>query len=306
MIPIKKRLGMIEKSDNEISIVKQCKLLDVCRSTLYYKPEGQESDLNLEIMAELDKQYLQTPFYGRKKMVAHLASLGINVNIKRVRRLMQLMDLKTIYTKANTSINNKEHAKYPYLLKDLIITHRNHVWATDITYIPMHRGFMYLMAVVDLYSRKVLNWSVSNTMDAEWCTEVLNQTIALNGTPEIFNTDQGSQFTSEIFIKVLKENNIKISMDGKGRAIDNIFVERLWRTVKYENIYLKEYKNGLDLQAGLIEYFDFYNHSRFHESLSNLTPGYVYENQPSYQHLSYFINKEKVAKKKEKELLKQQ
>lgn len=306
MIPLKKRMEMIEKSDNEISIVKQCKLLEVCRSTLYYKPEGQESELNLEIMAELDKQYLLTPFYGRKKMVAHLGSLGINVNIKRVRRLMQLMDLKTIYTKVNTSIANKEHTKYPYLLKDLAITHRNHVWATDITYIPMHRGFMYLMAVVDLYSRKVLNWSVSNTMDAEWCTEVLNQTIVLNGTPEIFNTDQGSQFTSEIFTKVLKDNNIRISMDGKGRAIDNIFVERLWRTVKYENIYLKEYKNGMDLQAGLIEYFDFYNYSRFHESLNNLTPGYVYENQPSYQHLSYFINKEKVAKKKEKELLKQQ
>jgi putative transposase len=148
MIPMKKRLDMVEKSDNEISIVKQCKLLDICRSTLYYKPEGQESNLNLEIMAELDKQYLLTPFYGRNKMVAHLASLGINVNIKRLRRLMQLMDLKTIYTKANTSISNKEHAKYPYLLKDLIITHRNHVWATDITYIPMHRGFMYLMAVL--------------------------------------------------------------------------------------------------------------------------------------------------------------
>jgi putative transposase len=302
---MKKRLEMIEKVDNELSIVKQCDLLDVCRSTLYYKPEGQESDLNLEIMAELDKQYLITPFYGKKKMLAHLASIGINVNIKRVRRLMQLMDLKTIYTKVNTSIANKEHPKYPYLLKDLIITHRNHVWATDITYIPMHKGFMYLMAVVDLYSRKVLNWSVSNTMDAEWCTEVLNQTIVLNGTPEIFNTDQGSQFTSDSFTKVLKDNNIKISMDGKGRAIDNIFVERLWRTVKYENIYLKEYKNGLDLQAGLIEYFDFYNHSRFHESLSNLTPGFVYENQPSYQHLSYFINKEKVAKKKEMELQKQ-
>lgn len=303
-MPMKKRLEMVEKNDNEISVVKQCQLLDVCRSTLYYKPQEQESDLNLEIMAKLDKQYLLAPFYGRKKMVAHLASIGIDVNIKRVRRLMQLMNLKTIYRKANTSVANKEHLKYPYLLKDLTFTHRNQVWATDITYIPMHRGFMYLMAVVDLYSRKVLHWSVSNTMDADWCTEVLNQTIILNGTPEIFNTDQGSQFTSEQFTKVLKDNNIKISMDGKGRAIDNIFVERLWRTVKYENIYLKEYKNGLDLQAGLIEYFDFYNHTRFHESLSNLTPAYVYENQPSYQHLSYFINKEKVAKKKEMELQK--
>jgi putative transposase len=228
---------MIEKTNNELSIVKQCKLLEVCRSTLYYKPEGQKSDFNLEIMAELDKRYLLTPFYRRKKRVAHLGSLGIDVNIKRVRRLMQLMDLKTIYKKPNKSLPNKEHEKYPYLFKDLIITHRNQVWATDITYIPVHRGFMYLMAVVDLYSRKVLNWSVSNTMDTDWCTEVLNQTIALNGTPEIFNTDQASTgaafgFTSETFTKALKDNNIKISRDGKGRAIDNIFVERLWRTVK--------------------------------------------------------------------------
>jgi putative transposase len=293
-------------SECEISIVRQCDLLDVCRSTLYYNPEGQESDLNLEIMAELDKQYQLTPFYGKRRMLLHLGTLGYQVNIKRIQRLMQVMGLVTLYPKPNTSLANKEHKKYPYLLKDLPITHRNQVWATDITYIPMKRGFMYLMAVVDLYSRKVLNWSVSNSMDAEWCTEVLNQTISLYGKPEIFNTDQGSQFTSDMFIKVLVDSEIKISMDGKGRAIDNIFVERLWRTVKYENIYLKSYSNGLELQKGLIEYFDFYNYSRFHSNLSNKTPGQVYEQQPSYQHLSYFINKEKRSKKENKGLLQQQ
>jgi putative transposase len=299
------RLKMVEMEENDISIVRQCDLLSVCKATLYYTPEDQESDLNLEIMAELDKQYLITPFYGKRRMLLHLETLGFCVNIKRIRRLMQLMGLITIYPKPNTSLPNKEHKKYPYLLKDLPITHSNHVWATDITYIPMKRGFMYLMAVVDLYSRKVLNWSVSNSMDAEWCTEVLKQTIALYGTPEIFNSDQGSQFTSDIFTKVLLDKNVKISMDGKGRAIDNIFVERLWRTVKYENIYLKAYANGLDLQKGLIEYFDFYNYSRFHDSLSNMTPGEVYKNQPSYQHLSYFINKEKRSKKEKEGTLKQ-
>jgi putative transposase len=302
---MKERIEMIEMENCEISIVRQCDLVGVCRSTLYYNPKEQESDLNLEIMAELDKQYLKTPFYGKRRMLLHLETLGFGVNIKRIRRLMQLMGLITIYPKPNTSLANKEHKKYPYLLKDLPITHSNHVWATDITYIPMKRGFMYLMAVVDLYSRKVLHWSVSNSMDAEWCTEVLNQTIVMYGVPEIFNTDQGSQFTSDIFTKVLLDNNIKISMDGKGRAIDNIFVERLWRTVKYENIYLKEYRNGHDLQKGLIEYFDFYNYSRFHDSLSNMTPGEVYKKQPSYQHLSYFINKEKRSKKEKEGLLKQ-
>ena len=304
-MPVKERLVLVEKDSESMSIVKQCDLLGICRSTLYYKPENQESDLNLEIMAELDKQYLKTPFYGKRRMLLHLGTLGFVLNIKRVRRLMQLMGLITIYPKPNTSMANKEHKKYPYLLKDLNITHSNHVWATDITYIPMKRGFMYLMAVVDLYSRKVLHWSVSNTMDAEWCTEVLNQTIILYGKPEIFNSDQGSQFTREMFTKVLLDNDVKISMDGKGRAIDNIFVERLWRTVKYENIYLKSYTDGLELQKGLIDYFDFYNHSRFHESLSNMTPSYVYEKQPSYTQLSYFINKEKRSKKEKEGTLQQ-
>ncbi len=296
---------MVEKGGSETSIVRQCDLVGVCRSTLYYKPTGQESDLNLEIMQELDKQYMKTPFYGKRRMTTHLNTSGYSVNIKRTSRLMQLMGLKALYPKPNTSLPDKEHEKYPYLLKDLDITHSNHVWATDITYVPMRKGFMYLMAIIDLYSRKVLHWSVSNTMEAEWCAEVLNQTISMYGTPEIFNTDQGSQFTSNIFTKTLKDNEIKISMDGKGRATDNIFVERLWRSVKYEDIYLKSYSNGLDLQKGLIDYFDFYNYSRPHSSLSNMTPAEVFEKQPNYQQLSYFINKEKRSKKEKEGLLQQ-
>lgn len=294
---------LVEMEDCEISVVRQCRLLSICRSTLYYQFQEDESDLNLEIMAELDRQYQKTPFYGKRRMLLHLDDLGFSVNIKRIRRLMRLMGLTTLYPKPNTSLANKEHIKFPYLLKDLVFTHRNHVWATDITYIPMQRGFMYLMAVVDLYSRKVLHWSVSNTMDAEWCTEVLKQTIVMHGTPEIFNTDQGSQFTSEMFTSVLLSNDIAISMDGKGRAIDNIFVERLWRTVKYENIYLKSYRNGHELEIGLVEYFDFYNYTRKHVSLSNMTPGDVHEKQPPYQQLSYFINKEKRSKKEKQGLL---
>ena len=303
--PLKERLKMVEKEERETSIVRQCDLVGVCRSTLYYKPTGQESDLNLEIMQELDKQYMKTPFYGKRRMTTHLNMFGYSINIKRTSRLMHLMGLKALYPKPNTSLPDKEHEKYPYLLKDLNITHSNHVWATDITYVPMKKGFMYLMAIIDLYSRKVLHWSVSNTMEAEWCAEVLNQTISMYGTPEIFNTDQGSQFTSNIFTKTLKDNEIKISMDGKGRATDNIFVERLWRSVKYEDIYLKSYSNGLDLQKGLIDYFDFYNYSRPHSSLSNMTPAEVFEKQPNYQQLSYFINKEKRTKKEKEGLLQQ-
>lgn len=267
---------MIEREHPELSINAQCKLLDLCRSSLYYKPVSQESDLNLKLMQELDKQYLKTPFYGTRKMTQHLQSLGYKVNRKRVSRLMKLMGLQTIYRKPNTSLPNKEHTIYPYLLSGLKIERANQVWATDITYVPMNKGFMYLMAIIDLHSRKVLNWSVSNTMEAEWCTQVLKETIAQYGCPQIFNTDQGAQFTSHIFTKVLLDNGVQISMDGKGRAIDNIFIERLWRSVKYENIYLKSYQNGTELQKGLHEYFEFYNQERFHQSLDYLTPQQVF------------------------------
>lgn len=227
-------------------------------------------------MTELDKQYLKTPFYGIRRMTAHLRGLEYVVNHKRVQRLMRKMGLEAVYRKPNSSLSNKEHQIYPYLLKGMKITKANQVWATDITYVPMAKGFMYLIAIVDLYSRKVLTWAVSNTMEAEWCAEVLKEAIEKFGKPEIFNTDQGSQFTSNIFTQVLKDNQVQISMDGKGRAIDNIFVERIWKSVKYEDIYLKSYQNGTALQNGLEKYFDFYNRERFHQSLSYQTPDKVY------------------------------
>jgi putative transposase len=260
---------------NKLSVVKQCELLDVSRSNLYYKPKGVGLE-NLEIMKLLAKQYYLTPFYGYRKITVLLQKMDYCVNEKRVRRLMKTVNWKTIYREPKTTISNKEHKKYPYLLKDLVITHKNQVWATDITYIPMAKGFMYLCAIMDLHTRFVLNWSVSNTMSADWCTETLQDTIAKYGSPEIFNTDQGSQYTSDVHIKALTDNGIKISMDGKGRAIDNIFIERLWRTVKYENVYLQAYCDGISLNKGLKDYFEFYNNERFHQSLDYETPFQMY------------------------------
>ena len=255
--------------------MQQCILLSINRSGYYYKP-ATESDENLEIMRFLDLQYYKTPFYGQKKLVAELIKLGYCVNVKRVRRLMEKVQWQTIYRAPRTTFSDKTSYKYPYLLKNLDITKVNQVWATDITYIPMRKGFMYLTAVIDLFSRKVLSWAVSNTMSAEWCVQALEQAMKKHGKPEIFNTDQGVQYTSEIFIKTLENNDIKISMDGKGRAIDNIFIERLWRTVKYENVYLNVYEDGLSLHKGLSKYFDFYNNERTHQSLEYKTPNEVY------------------------------
>lgn len=254
-----------------MSVVNQCRLLEIHRSGLYYKPRG-ESLENLKIMQLLDKQYFHTPFYGCRKLTFWLKDLGYDVNRKRIRRLMKIINWQTIYREPKTTVSNKEHKKYSYLLKGLEITHKNHVWATDITYIPMKKGFMYLSAIIDLHTRYVLNWSVSNTMSADWCAELLQEAIDKHGTPEIFNTDQGSQYTSEVHTKILLDNGIKISMDGKGRAIDNIFIERLWRTVKYENVYLQAYTNGITLYKGLKEYFGFYNKHRLHQSLAYGTP----------------------------------
>jgi putative transposase len=228
-------------------------------------------------MRWLDEQYFSTPFYGVLRLTALLQVAGYPVSVKRVRRLMKKVNWQTIYREPKTTISNKTHYKYPYLLKGLKIIRRNQVWAMDITYIPMEKGFMYLTAIIDLHSRYVIHWSLSNTMSAEWCTEVLKQAIELHGKPEIFNTDQGSQFSSEVFIKELKSNQIKISMDGKGRALDNIFIERLWRSVKYENVYLNVYENGLSLWKGLNDYFRFYNNERLHQSLEYKTPKEVYQ-----------------------------
>ena len=276
MINLEERKEMIEPQSSVLSISTQCEMLSVSKSSFYYVPAG-ESDENLAIMRMLDEQYFSTPFYGALRLTAILILSGYKVNIKRVRRLMKLVNWQTIYREPRTTISEKTHYKFPYLLKGLKIEKCNQVWAMDITYIPMKKGFMYLTAIIDLYSRYVVQWSLSNSMSADWCTEVLKEAIKNNGTPKIFNTDQGSQFTSDIFINTLIDNNIKISMDGKGRALDNIFIERLWRSVKYENVYLNVYENGLSLWEGLEKYFLFYNHVRIHQSLDYHTPKQRYE-----------------------------
>lgn len=275
MISSEQRKGMIEPCCPFLSISAQCQLLTLTRSGFYYIPMG-ESEENLAIMRELDEQYFSTPFYGVLRLTALLILAGFKVNKKRVRRLMKLMNWQTIYREPHTTISDKTHYKYPYLLRGLKIDRCNQVWAMDITYIPMKTGFMYLTAIIDLHSRYVVQWSLSNTMSAEWCNEVLQEAIKNHGIPEIFNTDQGSQFTSEVFINTLIDKGIKISMDGKGRALDNIFIERLWRSVKYENVYLNVYENGLSLWKGLEQYFQFYNQERLHQSLDYHTPNQKY------------------------------
>lgn len=275
MRSVYERKKMVETHSSSISVYSQLDLLSIPSSSFYYVPKG-ESTENLELLRIIDEQYFKTPFYGVNRLTALLRELGYRVNPKRVRRLMQVLDWRTIYRAPKTTMSNKEHKKYPYLLKDICINRINQAWSTDITYIPMRTGFMYLMAVIDLHSRYVLHWSLSNTMSADWCCEVLQETIEKHGKPEIFNTDQGSQFTSDVFIKVLTDNEIKISMDGKGRALDNIYIERLWRSVKYEHIYLNVYENGLSLWKGLEGYFRFYNNERPHQSLSYKTPAKCY------------------------------
>jgi putative transposase len=257
-----------------LSIVQQCALIGVSRSGLYYEPVG-ESPLNLKLMRLIDEQFLKTPFYGARKMCVVLNGQGYVVNRKRVKRLMHLMGIEAIYQKPRITVPDKEHEKYPYLLGDLAITRPDQVWATDITYIPMRRGFLYLVAIVDWFSRYVLSWELSNSLDVSFCIQAL-QTALANGRPEIFNSDQGCQFTSTDFTGQLKQKAITISMDGKGRALDNIIVERLWRSVKYEEVYIKDYEQGVDAYAGLCGYFGFYNNERPHQSLGYRTPSAVY------------------------------
>jgi len=226
-------------------------------------------------MKLIDRQYTKTPFYGSRRMRNHLRRADYKINRKRVQRLMRLMGLEAIYPKPRTSIPNKAHKIYPYLLRDVNIEHINQVWSADITYIPITGGFMYLVAVIDWYSRYVLSWRLSNTMGVNFCLEALEDALQI-ATPNIFNTDQGSQFTSLDFTGRLKEADIKISMDGRGRAFDNIFIERLWRSVKYEDIYLKDYQTVLELYNGLREYFRFYNSERPHQALGGIPPEMIY------------------------------
>lgn len=269
------RLGMIDRERPELSLVRQCSLLGVSRSSLYYQPVPASAE-DLELMALLDRQYLRTPFYGSRKMTAWLRAQGYQVNRKRVRRLMQAMGLEAIYRRPNTSKPAPDHQVYPYLLKGLEINRVNQVWTADITYLPMARGFLYLVAIMDWHSRYVLAWRLSNTLEVDFCVEALAEALS-KGTPEIFNTDQGSQFTSDAFTGMLLEQGIQISMDGKGRYTDNIFVERLWRSIKYEEVYLKAYQSGSEARSGIGAYLDFYNQERPHQALGYRTPREVFE-----------------------------
>jgi len=265
---------MVDRQHLSLSVVRQCKLLYISRSGLYYQPAG-ISEEDMTLMKLIDRQYLATPFYGARKIAAWLKSQGRQVNRKRVRRLMRLMGIKAIYRRPRTSTPAPGHKIYPYLLGGMEITRTNQVWAADITYIPMARGFLYLVAIIEWHSRYVISWRLSNTLDAGFCVDALDEALR-KGQPEIFNTDQGAQFTSEAFTGLLEQHGVRISMDGKGRYSDNLFIERLWRTVKYEEVYLKAYQDGRDARIGLGNYFRFYNAERLHQALGYLTPAEVF------------------------------
>ena len=274
----KERQVMIDRQHNQLSLVRQCTLLDISRGSVSYQATPTRTE-DLELMSLMDRQYLKTPFYGSRRMKAWLRGQGHQVNRKRVRRLMQVMGLEVIYRRPNTSKPAPGHRVYPYLLKGVKIDRVNQAWSADITYIPMAKGFLYLIAIMDWHSRYALAWRLSNTMDVDFCVQALEEALS-KGNPEIFNTDQGSQFTSESFTGVLRDQGIQISMDGKGRYLDNIFVERLWRSVKYEEVYLKAYQNGTEARKGIGAYLDFYNRQRPHQALGYRTPGQVFEEEP--------------------------
>ena len=266
------------KRTEPLPITRQCELLDLPRSTFYHVSQP-VSPVELELMKRIDHCHMKYPFYGSRRIRDWLGDEGHLVNRKCVQRLMRTMGIVAVYPKRNLSLANQAHKVYPYLLRNLEIVRPNQVWATDITYIPMAKGFVYLVAVMDWHSRRVLAWRLSNTLDVHFCVEALEEAIQHYGTPEIFNTDQGSQFTSEEFTGLLKKHGIKISMDGKGRWLDNVFVERLWRSVKYEEVYLKAYDSVADARQSLEKYFTFYNQKRRHQSLDRQTPDRVYYQQ---------------------------
>jgi len=266
---------MIEAGHPSLSIGRQCALLSISRSSFYYAPKG-ESEMNHALMRRIDAQFLETPFYGVRQMTWHLRNEGHRVNEKRIRRLMRLMGLMPIYQKPNTSRPSKGHKTYPYLLKGLRVERPNQVWASDITYLPMRRGFLYLVAIMDWQTRKVLSWRLSNTLEADFCVEALNEAIHKFGLPEIMDTDQGSQFTSFAWTDRLRRAGVRISMDGKGRFLDNIFVERLWRSLKYECVYLHAWETGSQAKAGVRNWIEFYNRRRPHAALGGQPPAVVY------------------------------
>lgn len=267
------------KLDAKLSIVDQCKLLGLPRSTFYYQ-ERPEDPENLRLMLEIDKIHLDIPFYGSRKIHVELEKRGFRIGRGKVRRLMRRMGLEAIYRKPRTSLPKPGNHVYPFLLNSIEIGHSNQAWAADITYLPMAQGFAYLMAIIDLHSRKVMAWRLSNTLDTAFCLEALEEAIHRFGPPEIFNTDQGCQFTSDNFTTVLKAHSVQISMDGKGRWIDNVFIERLWRSIKYEEVYLKEYRNLHEAKQNLGNYLEFYNQNRIHQHLDYRTPNEVYFGNP--------------------------
>jgi putative transposase len=264
----------IDPNQTEITIARQCALLGLARSSYYYHPQEETAE-NLLLMRLLDEQYTRTPFYGIRRMTAWLRSYGKEVNHKRVARLLRLMGLETIYPKRRLSLPDAQHKIYPYLLRGFEINRPNQVWSTDITYVRLHAGYIYLVAIMDWFSRYVLSWEVSVTMESEFCVSALERALQ-TGRPEIFNSDQGSQFTSLDFIRPLETLGIRISMDGRGRVFDNIFLERLWRTVKYEEVYLKDYLSVPAAIDSLRLYFQFYNLERLHQSLDYRTPASVH------------------------------
>jgi len=256
-------------------------LLDISRSSAYYTPV-EESEETLDVMRRIDELHVAYPFMGSRRIVVELAEQGIVANRKKVMRLMRIMGIHALYPKKKTTIRDKAHKVYPYLLRNLDVTYANQAWATDITYIPMRKGFVYVVAIIDWFSRKVLSWRLSNTMDTHFCLEALDEAIRNYGKPEIFNSDQGSQFTSDKFTDRLKEHGIQISMDGKGRWMDNVFVERLWRSLKYEEVYLKAYESIKQAELEIGNYFLFYNEQRKHQGLDNWTPDQLYHATERY------------------------
>lgn len=271
--------------DHQLSVRLQCALLTLTRSNLYYEPKG-ESTENLRFMGIIDKQFLETPWYGSRQMARHMQRNSHKCGRHCVRRLMRVMRLVPIYQAPNTSKKRPQHKIWPYLLRNVVIDRPNQVWCADITYIPMRRGFLYLVAIMDWFSRKVLAWRISNSMDAAFCVEALKEALAKHGTPEIFNTDQGSQFTSGDWIDVLKDAKIKISMDGKGRWIDNRMIERLWRSLKYECVYLHAFEKGSEAKAGIGKWLAYYNAERPHSTHGILTPDEVYASKLKHMRIA--------------------
>jgi putative transposase len=272
---LERRRQMIEPGHPQLSVVRQCELVSISRSGFYHRPAG-ETALNLELMRLIDAQFLEAPWYGARQMARHLRREGYVVGRKRIRRLMAKMGLAPIYQRPRTTVPNPEHRVFPYLLRELVIERANQVWCADITYLPMRRGFLYMVAVMDWATRKVLAWRVSNTMEVEFCLDVLEEALARFGRPEIFNTDQGSQFTSPRFTGLLQQAGVRISMDGRGRWMDNVFIERLWRSLKYECVYLHAFETGSEVRTGLSKWIGYYNARRPHSALAGRTPDEAY------------------------------